>query len=147
MTVLTFHGDESYLQYSDDEYIEYLETIDNENVIFHAYYAIVRFSHIPDMDRNEDIEFQKKYIETGKQILRKYQAIYAFYDTHKLSIIPLCNCAGEIIKDPVYKNDLTEEGIQFAKIAAHWRESKSAAKNPPDSKYLARKLAEMRNNI
>lgn len=144
INVLKFDGNEIYLKYNDDEYIEYLEQIDDEDAIFHCYYYLVRFSHIPDIDRNQEFEFQKKYIESGRMTLRKYQAIYVFYDTYKLSTTPLCNSSGEIIKDPVYKMDLTEEGVRFAEIAKHWQETKGATKNPPDIKYLEKKLKEMR---
>lgn len=139
-----FYDNDYFLRFNDDERTEYLEKINDDKAIFHCEFSLVYFSHIPDMDRNEPQEFQNLYIEAGRRTLRKYEAIYAFYDKHGLSRTPLCNTTGEIIKDPVYEGDLTEEGVRFVEIAKHWRETKGAAKNPPDTKYLERKLKAMR---
>ncbi|WP_049254268.1 hypothetical protein [Neisseria elongata] len=126
---------------SDDEYFEYLDSIDDSNAVFHCVYWVVRYAYIPEI---APAGTEIYYIEAGKKILRKYEAMYAFYDKHGLSKAPLCNAAGEIIKDPVYESDLTEEGMRFVEIANHWRDTKGAAKNPPDTKYLERKLKVMR---
>ena len=126
---------------SDDEFLEYLDSIADDNAVFHCFYRVTYYSHFaePFVPGTEIY-----YIEAGKRTLRKYEAIYAFYDKHGLSKVPLCNAAGEIIKDPVYESDLTEEGMRFVEIADHWRDTKGAAKNPPDTKYLERKLKAMR---
>ncbi len=126
---------------SDDEYLGYLDSINDNNAIFHCFYWVVRYAYIPE---RVPVETEIYYIEAGKRTLRKYEAMYAFYDKHGLSKVPLCNAAGEIIKDPVYESDLTEEGMRFAEIAEHWQDTKGAAKNPPDTKYLERKLKAMR---
>ena len=130
----TFHRDY-------DAHTEYLESIDDDDAVFHCVYWVVYYSFITELDEPHEEIY---YIEAGKNTLRQYEAIYAFYDKHKLSKIPLCNAAGEIIKDPVYESDLTEEGILFIDVANHWKDTKGASKNPPDTKYLERKLKAMR---
>ena len=124
-----------------DSHLEYMDNIRDYDAVFHCVYWVARYSHFsePFVPGTEIY-----YIEAGKKILRKYEAMYAFYDKHGLSKVPLCNAAGEIIKDPVYESDLTEEGMRFVEIANHWRDTKGAAKNPPDTKYLERKLKAMR---
>lgn len=85
------------------------------------------------------------YIQAGEVISRKYFALYKFYDDNNLSLVKL-TADGKIIHDPVYKEDLTEEGYSFSEAAGQWLDLKSSEGNPPDILYLKKKLERMRGS-
>lgn len=124
----------------DSTYGSYMDDIADLSAVFDCRWMFVRLNYVPD-----GCEAQREYyLEAGQRALRQYEALYRFYDAHGLSAKRLSGGDGKIIKDPVYPADLTAEGLRFARTAHHWQDTKGAAKNPPDVKYLERKLKEMR---
>lgn len=126
--------------FADSTYGSYMDDIADLSAVFDCRWMFVRLNYVP-----EGCEAQREhYLEAGQRALRQYEALYRFYDAHGLSAKRLSGGDGKIIKDPVYPVDLTAEGLRFARTAHHWQDTKGAAKNPPDVKYLERKLKEMR---
>lgn len=97
-----------------------------------------------EMYRAHTIDDKEKNKELGDIVSRSYAALYKFYDDNGLSITRLTDENGNIIHDPVMETDLTSGGVAFRYIVRHWFSLKASTKNPPDTKYLERKLKEMR---
>ena len=93
----------------------------------------------------EEFVDKEEYIAMGQRMSTAYQYLYKFYDENGLSKVRLCDNNGEVVRDPVLKTDLTQEGIEFSKYGFRWIDSKSSGKTPPDIKPLLKRLNDFRN--
>ena len=114
--------------------------------IFNAKESIDDYSEVPDDSITFGLVDPEDYKEAGERIARMYKALYQFYDEHKLSKVQLCDPDGNIIHDPVYDSELTEDGLKLASYTSHWMDLKGAQKIPPNMSWLLKKLQELREN-